>query len=117
MAATPKTGTMFFRGSKGTYAISIYLSDVANASATWNAQGTSTSSSNQYWRCPEQVVLYDYAQVTGTADTTSISLQQDGATRSGNVLPYLAYLTSINTRPALNVTFPAGALIGAIQNA
>jgi len=117
MAATPKTGTLFFKGSRGTYNVNIYVSDVANALITLSANGTAGTGSPTFWRCPEAVTLVDYAQVTGTADTLSLTIQQDGANRPASILPYATYLTTINTRPAVNMTFPAGALIGAIQNA
>lgn len=117
MAATPKTGTLFFRGSRQTYNVNVYVSDVANALITLNANGAAGTGSPTTWRAPENVVLTDFAMTTGTADTTNLTMQQDLANKPATVLPYAAFLTTINTRPPINVSFPAGALIGAVQNA
>lgn len=116
MAATPKNGTLMFRGRSGRlYSVSVYVSDVANALITLSNTGTAGTASLNYWRAPENVVLEDYAQITGTADTTALVLQQDGADINGAVLPYAIYLNSLNNRPKIAVPFPAGSLIGAKQ--
>lgn len=108
---------MFFRGARQTYNVNVYISDISNALITLSANGSAGTGSPTFWRCPEAVTLVDYAQVTGTADTLSLTMQQDGANKPASILPYATYLTTINTRPNVNLTFPAGALIGAIQNA
>jgi len=116
MSATPQNGTLTFIGKSGRiYNVDIYISDVAGSQATFNASGSAGASSLAYWRSPEDVSLIDYAMVTGTADTKGIVLSQDGATRNGAVLRYANFLNSLNKRTAVNVNFPAGALIGAIQ--
>lgn len=117
MAATPKTGTLFFKGARQTYNVNIYVSDVAGANITLSANGTAGTGSSTTWRAPENVVLTDYAMITGTADTTSLTMQQDLANKPATVLPYATYLTTIATRPPINIAFPLGALIGAVQNA
>lgn len=119
MAATPQRAAFSFKGLKtGTaYNIDAYVSDVAAATVRFNPTGTAGTGSPEYWRAPEDVVLVDYAMVTGTADTTSVTLTQDGALRNGTVLRYTVFLTSLNNRPALAIPFPAGALVGALQNA
>jgi hypothetical protein len=119
MAATPQRAAFTFVGAKTgrVYSIDAYVSDVANAAVTFDPNGSAGASSLQYWQAPasEDVVLIDYAQVTGTADTTTLVLTQGGAIRSGTVLRYTIFLTSIATRPRLSVRFPANALIGAKQ--
>ena len=117
MAATPKTGTWFFKGSRGTYNVNVYVSDVAGALVTLNANGTAIAGSPTQWRAPENVVLVDFAMTTGTADTTNLIMQQDNANKPASLLPYATFLTTISTRPQVNLSFPAGSLIGAQQNA
>lgn len=116
MAATPQRAALTFMGKSGRiYSIDSYISDVANASVTFDPNGSAGATSLQYWQPPEDVTLIDYAQVTGTADTTALVLTQGGAIRAGTVLRYTVFLTTINTRPRLNIAFPANALIGAKQ--
>lgn len=121
MAATPQNGLLMFRGTKTSqlYTISGYFNDVANGSVTLNPQGKAGTSSLQYWRCPmnEDVILEDFAMTTGTADTTNIVLTQDGAVLPGTVMAYVPFLSTLNNRPRIAKRFPAGSLIGAIQNA
>lgn len=116
MAATPQRAAFTFLGKSGrVYSIDAYVSDVANAAVTFDPNGTAGASSLQYWQPPEDVTLVDYAQVTGTADTTALVLTQGGAIKAGTVLRYTVFLTSIATRPRLMIAFPANALIGAKQ--
>jgi len=117
MAATPQRAALTFIGAKSgrIYSIDSYVSDVANAAVTFDPNGAAGASSLQYWQPPEDVVLIDYAQVTGTADTTALVLTQGGAIKPGTVLRYTVFLTSIATRPKLSIGFPANALVGAKQ--
>lgn len=117
MAATPQNAVAQFVGRSGRrYNISMYLSDVANAAVTFSPAGKAVAGSLQFWRPPEDVVLKDLAVHTGTADTTTLVFQQDGAPLAGAVFAYLPYLDTIATRPEVTIGFPAGALVGASQS-
>jgi len=115
MAATPQYGALTFVGASGkTYSVDIYISDVANALVTFDGGAGAGASSPDFWTPPEDVVLKDYAQVTGTADTTKVRITSNGRPTQ-HILRYTVYLTSLNSRPPLNVGFRAGSRIGAIQ--
>ena len=116
MAATPKNATFTFKGASGRlYQVDAYVSDVANAYLTWNPNGTAGTGTLQYWVAPENVQLVDYSMITGTADTTTLVMLENGAIKPGSAMRYANQLNSLPFRPALNVQFRAGALIGAQQ--
>ena len=115
MAATPQFGSMLFIGRSGRrYAKDIYLSDVANAAVRFDAGLGAGAATETSWTAPEPVLLQDYAQVTGTADTTKIALTRNGVP-TGDILRYTVHLTSLNNRPFMQVPFLAGDKIGANQ--
>ena len=68
--------------------------------------------SSEYWRPPEAVTLVDFGITTGTTQTNMV-MTQDGAVRNGTVLNFVHHVSTIATRPALRIGFPAGSLIGA----
>jgi len=116
MAATPQYGTFVFRGTRTgtTYIKDIYISDVANALVTFDGGGGAGASSPDFTTFPEPVVLEDYSQVTGTADTTKIRIVANG-TPTGHILRYTIHLTSLNNRPRLAIGFRAHTRVQAIQ--
>lgn len=116
MVATPKYGTMCFRGAqtKQLYEIDIYVSDVANAAVTFDGGAGAGASSPDFVTFNEPVILEDYSQVTGTADTTKMRLTAGGMPLR-QVLRYAIHLTTLATRPKLNIPFRVGTRIGAIQ--
>lgn len=116
MAATPKYGTFNFRGMQTgkSYSLDIYLSDVANALINVDAGAGAGASSPTYFIAPENLELIDYAQVTGTADTTKLRLTVDGKPTS-QLLRYAIHLTTLNNRPKLSIRFAKGSQISALQ--
>jgi hypothetical protein len=115
MTATPQYGACFFKGASGkTYAIDLYISDVNGGLVNWDGGAGAGSSSPTFWTAPENVILIDYSQVTGTADTEKIRLTANGRP-TAHVLRYGVHLTSLNNRPTLSVGFAAGTQIGAFQ--
>jgi len=115
MAATPQYGSMIFRGASGkTYSIDLYVSDVNGASVNWDGGAGAGAGTPAFWIAPENVTLVDYSQVTGTADTEKIRLTANGRPTM-HVLRYALHLTTIATRPALNIGFSQGTQISALQ--
>jgi len=116
MAATPQYGVMNLVGLRSgqSYSKDVYISDVAAALVTFDAGAGAGAATRDNWVAPEPVVLVDYAQVTGTADTTKLQLTSNGVP-TGDILRYTVHLTTLNNRPRLGVAFPKGAEIGAIQ--
>ena len=116
MAATPQYGTMVFYGarSRRNYSKDIYLSDVANGLINWDNGAGAGSTSDTEWRAPEPVMLIDYAQVTGTADTTKLQVIRNGVP-TGDILRYAIQLTTLNNRPSPRIMFAQGDKIQAIQ--
>lgn len=116
MAATPQYGTMSFRGQQSgeLYEIDIYVSDVNGATVRFDGGAGAGSASAEFVTFNEPVRLVDYAQVTGTADTEKIRVTADG-TPLKSMLRYGIHLSTLATRPALNIPFKAKTRIGAIQ--
>ncbi len=116
MAATPQFGTMIFRGLRSgmTYTKDVYLSDVNAAPIRFDSGGGASATSETSWTPPEPVMLIDYAQVTGTVDTTKIAMTRNGQ-NTGDILRYTIHLTSLATRPSLAIPFPGASKIAANQ--
>jgi len=116
MTAAPQYGTLIFKGLQTgkTYSVDIYVSDVANALVHFDGGAGAGASSPTHWIPPEDVALIDYAQVTGTSDTTKIRLIRNGKPTS-QVLRYSMFLTTLNNRPPLNIGFRQGTQVSAIQ--
>lgn len=108
MAATPQSGTMMFVGLRTakTYSKDVYLSDVMGALINFDAGNGAGSTSPTSWTPPEPVALVDYAQVTGTADTTKLQ-PISGGRPTEDMLRYTIHLTTLNNRPRLRLVFPA----------
>jgi hypothetical protein len=94
--------------------VDIYVSDVNGAQVNFDNGGGASSTSETFVSFDEPVILEDYSQVTGTADTEKIRLTANGKPL-GTTLRYGVHLTSLNNRPRLNIPFRAGTRIGAIQ--
>lgn len=112
--ATATTGVATFIGQSGrTYGISTYTADTASYVNTMNPNSVAGAASPQFWRPPENVTLVDYAIATGTTQTTAY-WTQDGATKAGSVLSYVACLNTSAQRQQLKLAFPVGCLVGLI---
>lgn len=115
MAATPQYAGFFFVGRSGkTYAVDAYISDVNGALINWDGGAGASSTSPTFWKAPEDVILQDYSMVTGTADTEKLRLLRDSMP-TAHVLRYGVHLTSLATRPKLNIGFLKGTNISAVQ--
>jgi hypothetical protein len=116
MVTATTTNVFVFQGRSGRiYTINAAISDVVGAAVTFNANGAAAAGSNQYWRCPEPVVLTDAAFITGPTVAAGMIMTQDGAVVAGSALLLAGQLNTLATRVALKVAFPAGSLIGATQ--
>ena len=113
--ATATTAVATFVGNQTgrTYAVSVYTADTAAYQNTFNPNGAAVATSPQFWRPPENVKLIDFAIATGTTQTTAF-LQQDGATKAGSILSYVACLNTSASRQKLNLDFPNGCLVGIV---
>ena len=118
MAAAPKYGTVFLRGVQTgrTYAVDVYISDVANASVNFDSGSGASSGSDSFYIAPENVVFEDFSIVSGLTDTTKISINANGV-QTGNRIRYANHLNTLNNRPKLAIPFRAGSKIAFSQEA
>lgn len=115
MVATPQYGAMFFKGASGkTYSVDLYVSDVNGARINFDGGSGAGTTSPTFWKPPENVVLVDYSQVTGTADTEKIRLVANGRPLQ-QVLRYVPHLTTNASRPQLQIGFTQNTEISAFQ--
>jgi hypothetical protein len=113
---TASNGTAIFRGASGrTYSVDFYLADVVGTAVKFDSGSGSSATSLAYWKSPEPVVLTDIAIVTGNTVTTQIVLTSDGAQINGARFRETLHLSTLATRPAINIGFKAGSNIGAIE--
>ena len=75
MAAAPQLATASFVGvqTRRTYAVDVYLSDVAAALVNFDSGAGAGAGSDTFWIAPENVILTDFSIKTGMTDTTKIS--------------------------------------------
>lgn len=115
MVATPQYCTFYFVGASGkTYSVDGYVSDVNGARVTFDGGAGAGASSPNFWIPPENVILQDYAMVTGTADTEKIRLTVNGRP-CGQILRYVPHLTTNSNRPKLTIGFTKGSQVSAFQ--
>lgn len=118
MAATPQYGTFTFIGavSQRVYNVDAYFSDVADAFVKFDGGGGASSTSPDSFVPGEPVVLVDVAIVTGTADTTKISILRNNQP-TGDFIRYSQHLTTSALRSPVRLGFAAGVQVRAIQKA
>jgi hypothetical protein len=113
--AAPQHAQFNFVGlqTKKTYAVDAYLSDVANAYATWDSGSGASATSDNFWIPPEPVVLTDVSFTTGLTDTKRLQLIRN-AVATGQYLNYGVH-DDANIRPTLRLGFNKGDKIAGIQ--
>lgn len=118
MAATPKTGIFSFIGlqSGRTYNVSAYCSDVAAAKVLLSQRGLATTTSDNFWKTPEDVRLVDWTITAGLVDTNVLSITVDDSIVSGAILEKTAHVNTSPTRPLINMNIRKGTNFGAIQS-
>lgn len=100
MVATPKTGTLQFRGKSGKqYAYSLYNSDVDEAFCTLATTGVAAAGSTDFITAPEDMMLEDISVVTGIADTTALVLWLDDGPVPNSIIQWA---NVVNTLPFRN---------------
>lgn len=80
----------------------------------WDSGAGASANSETFWTPPEPGMLTDYAMVTGMVDTTKIQMTRNGVP-TGDVLRYTVHLTTLNSRPRLNIPYVPGDKIAALQ--
>ena len=114
---TATYGTLSFKGLQTgrTYAVDIYISDVAAAPITFDNGSGATATSLVYWKAPENVTLYDISIATGPTVMTNFFMTSDGAQIANTRFRIANFLNTLATRPFTAVSFKQGSNIGAIQ--
>jgi hypothetical protein len=114
---TPTYGTATFVGNstRKTYSVDFYLSDAAGF-ATWDSGSGASSTSNNYWIAPEQVTLTDISLATGPTVITRLQPFSDFNPIGGQFFRIAQFLNSLNSRPALSLTFAQGRRISLNQS-
>ena len=115
MAATPKNGTMIFRGLKSgqAYVRGFYNPDVAGSAVRFDGGAGAGAATPDFVTFNEDVVLVDVAVVTGIVDTTQIRLTANSAP-TVQLLRWSTHLESLNNRPILNIGIGNGTRFSAI---
>lgn len=113
---TPTYGTATFKGSSGkNYAVDFYISDVVAAPATWDSGNGATSTSLEFWKAPEPVVLLDISIATGPTVMFTLVPTADGGLIPGARFRIANFLNTLAFRPQLNLGFKQGTNVGFIQ--
>lgn len=114
---TPTYGTATFIGqaSGKKYSVDLYISDVVAAPTTWDSGTGATSTSLQFWKAPERVVLIDLSIATGPTVMTSLVPTADGGQIAGQRMRIANFLNTLAFRPALTLGFNAGTNVGFLQ--
>lgn len=120
MAATPQYGGFRFVNAKSGMTINVdaYISDVANASVTFDSGAGASSTSNTFYNMPGDNntvwLLEDFYIKTGTADTTKLKVY-NGALPSQSTFRYASHLDTLGQRPSIKIAYRGGDTLRAIQ--
>lgn len=116
MVAAPQYGTLVFRGQETNkiYTIDMYASDVDKARINLDGGAGASSTSQDFWICPEEVILTDFLIHTGMTDTTVVRFISNGRP-TWHTARYAAHLDTSDARVELAIRFRIGTQISAIQ--
>jgi len=118
MAATPKTGAVFFRGlsSGRLYTKALYNADVVNTYCRLdNGAGTPGATGGEnYAVFGEDVALIDCSFVTGIVDTANLALMLDYSP-TGFLVNWATSVNTLPTRPNFNIKISKGRRISFMQ--
>lgn len=113
---TATNGTASFVGVSGTiYQIDLYISDVVAAKCTLNPYGAAVAGSDNFWKTPERVTLYDLSIITGPTVMVGLVPLAAGAPLTTYNFRIANFLNSIQSRPKINVKYEAGQNVGFVQ--
>lgn len=113
---TPTYGTANFVGSSGKrYAVDFYISDVIGAPCTFDSGNGASSTSLQFWKAVENVVLVDVSIATGPTVMTQLVPTADGGIIQGIRLRIANFLNTLAFRPVLSLGFKQGTNISFTQ--
>jgi hypothetical protein len=110
-----QAGTMVFVGSSGQiYSIDVFIPDAVNTEVKFNASGKAVSTSNNFWKAPEDCTLVD---ISATAAPTAVGgvLTLSGAQYAGKTIRWSNQLASLATRMTHRAPIPAGEQVGILQ--
>ena len=113
MAAT--AGTLLMQGKSGrTYSVDVYIPDATGTLLTFNPAGLATTTSQNTFRVPEDVVIYDVS--IGTAPTAvGVALNINGAVKNGAALRWANQLQTLANRAKISIPVQAGDFLGGVQ--
>jgi len=114
MAATPKSASFTLTGRGGSKSLDAYVSDVAGANVRFDSGAGASATSDTFYIAQADGVITRFSMVTGTADTTRISIVLNGV-QIGSILRYDVNLTTLANPQQLAIPFKAGDKISAIQ--
>jgi len=113
---TPTYLTCVFRGDSGRiYNVDAYIADVVGSPVKWDSGSGAASTSNPFWKAPENGRIIDLSIVTGPTVMTSLVPTADGGQIPGNRFRIANFLNSLATRANINLGFKAGTNIGFIE--
>ena len=114
MAAT--TGTMVFIGTQTgqTYTVDCQVPDAVATRWTFNASGLAVSTSDDYWKAPEECVLVDIS-MPGVPTAVGGILLFSGAIQSGRTFRWTNHDDGLNDRISYKIRIPAGEQVGILQ--
>lgn len=117
MAPAPQRGTLTLRGDRSgrAYSVNMYVSDVAAAFVTFNANGQAGTGSPTFYVIPEDCILEDISLTTGLTDTTQMVLQANQAVVPGTVIRYADFINTLNDRPKLGLGIRQGTQLQFLQ--
>lgn len=115
MAATPQSGTMSVRNSRGiTVPVDFYVSDVANALVNWDNGRGAAAGTPDFYSPPEDVVITDFSISTGLADTTKAqpTINNMG---TGAIVRWANHVNTLSNRGKINLLLRRGTALRMIQ--
>jgi len=114
---TTTNGTATFLGLETgkMYNVDVFISDVVGAPVTWGVSGNAVSTSQNFWRAPENVQLQDLSIVTGPTVMVALVPTSNDAVVPNYRFRIANFLNTLTTRPSITVGFASGRNIGMLQ--
>jgi hypothetical protein len=110
-----QNGTMVFVGASGqTYTVDMYAPDATGTKLTFNGSGLSGSTSNDYWKAPENCTLVDVS-IAASPTAVGATLTLSGALYTGKTLRWANQLATLASRMKHRIPIPAGEQVGGLQ--
>jgi len=115
MAAQNGTAKFQDLKTKEDYIVDVYFPDAVSTICTFNPQGLSASTSPEYWKVPNNGVIFKEIVLATAPTAVGAVITLSGNKLNNFALRYAEVLVALNNRLTFNVVIPGGEQFGLLQ--